>query len=392
MNLEGSDDALISCHQNYYALYEDDFINKIELNIFDKMSDSSDSEEQHSLDKVNYTRNDRKFEEIIREKSYINNYQHESSYNDEIKKNVFEVFGNISNQPTDDNEEKPKAWNGIIDEKNQKIGYQNEKEKKNNLNKAMNNQKSIKEKNNYNMVFMQKKRKDEKVFYITKSNKKTNYGRKIREDPIKGKHNKLKGDNIINKIKGYVFNYYIRDIIKKNSFRAIDLIKLTHGFIEDLSKDKNEILFTKKIKDILSEEEITPKNKNFDRYENRLILEKLYKRKEKEKKVIKILELTFREILIIFRRNFNCEKDKEALEIIKEKIEGLDLLENNNYKDIGYFINEIKKKEEENNNLLKDTEDDEDESENYIEKIKYFCCNYEEWFNAKKGRKSKKLK
>ena len=38
MNLEGSDDALISYHQNYYALYEDDFINKIELNIFDKMN------------------------------------------------------------------------------------------------------------------------------------------------------------------------------------------------------------------------------------------------------------------------------------------------------------------------------------------------------------------
>ena len=94
--------------------------------------------------------------------------------------------------------------------------------------------------------------------------------------------------------------------------------------------------------------------------------------------MIKILELTFREILIIFRRKLNCQKDRDALEIIKEKIEGLDLLENNNYKDIGYFINEIKKKEEENNILLKDTEDDIDESENYIEKIKYFCCNYEE--------------
>jgi hypothetical protein len=62
---------------------------------------------------MNYTKNDRKFEEILREKSYINNYQHESSYSDEIKKNVFEVFGNISNQPTDDNEEKQKAWNSI---------------------------------------------------------------------------------------------------------------------------------------------------------------------------------------------------------------------------------------------------------------------------------------
>ena len=80
---------------------------------------------------------------------------------------------------------KKKAWNSIYNEKNPRKEYQNEKEKKKNLNKAMNNQKSIKEKNKSNIVFMQKKRKDEKVFYITKSNKKTNYGRKIREDPIK---------------------------------------------------------------------------------------------------------------------------------------------------------------------------------------------------------------
>ena len=175
------------------------------------MSYFSDSEEQHSLDKMNYAKNDRNFEEIIRGKTYINNYQHESSYSDEIKKNVFKVFGNISNQPTDDNEEKQKDWNSIYNGKNPRKEYSNENEKKNNLNKAMNNQKNIKEKNKSNIVFMQKKRKDGKVFYITKSNKKTNYGRKIREDPIKGEHNKLNGDNIINKIKGGFFTYYIRN-------------------------------------------------------------------------------------------------------------------------------------------------------------------------------------
>jgi hypothetical protein len=39
----------------------------------------------------------------------------------------------------------------------------------------MNNQKNIKEKNKSYIVFMQKKRKDEKVFYITKSNKKNKF-------------------------------------------------------------------------------------------------------------------------------------------------------------------------------------------------------------------------
>ena len=113
---------------------------------------------------MNYTKNDRKFEEILREKSYINNYQHESSYSDEIKKNVFKVFGNISNQPTDDNEEKQKAWNNIYNERYPKIDNPNEKEKKKNLNKAMNNQKSIKEKNKSYIVFMQKKEKTKKYF------------------------------------------------------------------------------------------------------------------------------------------------------------------------------------------------------------------------------------
>jgi hypothetical protein len=57
------------------------------------------------------------------------------------------------------------------------------------------------------------------------------------------------------------------------------------------------------MKDILSEIPITTKNKKSHKFENKFIVEKLYK-EEKEKKVIQILDLTFRELFIIFRSNW----------------------------------------------------------------------------------------
>ena len=52
------------------------------------------------------------------------------------------------------------------------------------------------------------------------------------------------------------------------------------------------------MKDILCEIPITTKNKKSRKFENRFIIEKLYFEGE-EKKVIQILDLTFRELFII---------------------------------------------------------------------------------------------
>ena len=87
-----------------------------------------------------------------------------------------------------------------------------------------------------------------------------------------------------------------------------------------------------KIKDILSKEPISTKNKRFNKYENKLLIDKIYN-ENKEIKVIKILELTFNEVLIIFRKKLNYYKDKEVIKLIEKNIKGLDLLENNNYDD-----------------------------------------------------------
>jgi hypothetical protein len=206
---------------------------------------------------------------------------------------------------------------------------------------------------------------------------KDNFGRKKKNDTKKGKHNKNSGDNIINKIKGWFFNF-IRDFIKKHSNdNKIVLKKLPRNFIADLTKQSNEILWTMKISDILMNQEISTKYSTLDRYENRKIIAKIYSEKE-EINVIKILELTFEELFIIFRRKLKDKEDMKKLEEIKDKIEGLDLEEKNNkYLDIEYFIERIKQKDSIFYRSIMDE---------YIEKIKSLCLGYEEWFKNKNER------
>ena len=129
-----------------------------------------------------------------------------------------------------------------------------------------------------------------------------------------------------------------------------------------------------KIKDILSETPIKMNpliNKDF----NKKNIEKFYK-EGKELKVIQILELTFKELFIIFRIKLNLKEDKEEIKNITKKIEGLDLISNNNYQDIYYFLDSLKQ----------NNEKDPEETEEYINKIRNLCCNYENWFECKIGR------
>ena len=133
-----------------------------------------------------------------------------------------------------------------------------------------------------------------------------------------------------------------------------------------------------KISDILCQQKISSKYTKFDEYENKKIIEKIY-REKKEMKVIKILELTFEELFIIFRRKLNDPNDMNKLEEIKDKIKGLDLLkENNKYQDIEYLLKDIKKRYIETNN--------------YIEEVKKLCLGYVNWFGDKIGRKTGKNK
>ena len=169
-------------------------------------------------------------------------------------------------------------------------------------------------------------------------------------------------DNILMKLNRYCFRF-IYDIIHKNLISKIFYLKKLSliGFHHYML---NERIFKMKISDILSEPKYNRIFNNDVDNHNRKIIDKIYEEK-KERNVIKILELTFEELFIIFRRKLNNSEDSKKLEDIKNKIKGLDLLENNDkYKDIQYFIN-----------LMDD--------EKYIDILKKVCLDYERRFNYK---------
>ena len=199
------------------------------------------------------------------------------------------------------------------------------------------------------------------------------FGRKRKSENKGGKHNKFSEDNIINKIKTKFFTYLL-DIINKNvKNESYKIKKLQTAFIANLNKDQNLKIFEKTLAQILLQEKISTKYANYDEYENRRIVKEIYEN-NKEKKVIKILNLKLKELFGIFRRklNNNIEITKE----LQKKISGLDLLVNKNYKDFEYFINNM----DEKNTMEKN------EFNNYIKNIKNLCLGYENWFAKKIGR------
>ena len=126
-----------------------------------------------------------------------------------------------------------------------------------------------------------------------------------------------------------------------------------------------------KISDIIYEEKNSRYHfGGFKAYDNRKVIDNIYKEK-KEIKVIKILELTLEELFIIFRRKLNDPEDVKRLEEMKDKIDGLDLLETNDkYQDFQYYL--------EHCNLYK--------SQYYIENLKTVCLDFESFFKVKQRK------
>ena len=390
-------------YYNYNYIEEDFYFNNQKNYLTEKMNIFETIEESSSHDDLNFTKTRLNLENLLPEP--VNNDYYNcirQDFND-VEAKCFQGFGQISYQSADRDDQE---GNENFDSEKNKISNESSKDyKKENIsfdiNLNNNYKNKEKEENNY-LVDNKEKEIIFKLEKIPKSekssdnlskkirNKKNNCGRKKKSDSNKRKHNKSCGDNIIIKIKGYFFTF-IRDITKNNFInKTLYFRKLPYKFISKLSKKFNVRLMNMQMKDILSEIPITTKNKKSHKFENKFIVEKLYK-EEKEKKVIQILDLTFRELFIIFRRKLNLIKDKIDLEIISKKIEDLDLLKNNNYKDINYLIDQIRNKSK-NMNEDSDTEITEDDYEKYIKELRYFCCIYEKWFKKKIARNSKKNK
>ena len=102
----------------------------------------------------------------------------------------------------------------------------------------------------------------------------------------------------------------------------INIQKLPTEFNAQLKKEVNQELLDTTIKDILSNQNISSKyvnpNKNIDFDYNKKIIDKILLEK-KEVKVIKILNLTLKEIVIIFRKRLNDEINNELYDELKKK-------------------------------------------------------------------------
>jgi hypothetical protein len=387
-------------YYNYNYIEEDFYFNNQKNYLTEKMNIFETIEESSSHDDLNFTKTRLNLENLLPEP--VNNDYYNcirQDFND-VEAKYFQGFGQISYQSADRDDQE---GNENFDSEKNKISNESSKDyKKENIsfNKNLNNYENKEKEEKKYLIDNKEKEIIFKLEKIPKSektndnlskkirNKKNNCGRKKKSDNNKRKHNKSCGDNIIIKIKGYFFTF-IRDITKNNFInKTLYFRKLPYKFISKLSKKFNVRLMNMQMKDILSEIPITTKNKKSHKFENKFIVEKLYK-EEKEKKVIQILDLTFRELFIIFRRKLNYVGDKAELEIISKKIEDLDLLKDNNYKDINYLIDQIRNKSK-NMDEDSDTEITQDDYEKYIKELRYFCCIYEKWFKKKIARNSKK--
>ena len=218
-------------------------------------------------------------------------------------------------------------------------------------------------------------RKKNKIFFIEKDVEKKNRnnqkkkGRKKRTDKSERNHTKNSADNIIRKIKVHIFKYAI-EIMNNNIPENYSKIKkLSHGEINVLQIKKNIAMFSKSLGEIFTEINMSPKFTD-DKYKddnNKKLIEKINKdavKKEELKKIKKILDLTFLDLLEIFKGN----------EEMINKLGDVKLLVDNGKKGYEQFINEQKKKE----NV---TDDD------YIENLMNLINDYENWFDSEKSRK-----
>ena len=183
--------------------------------------------------------------------------------------------------------------NYIVQETEQFLSYKENENTINQTNKInYTNNIDVEDTDTDNDLFLRKKTRrekniknsDNKEKKINIKNNEQSSNKKSKSNKNK-KHDKYCGDNIINKIRGRFFNSYIIDLVQKNSINNdIKLKKLPNKkFIADLNKEKNEKLYKMKMSDILCQQKISSKYSKFDEYENKKIIEQIYKEKKRNK-------------------------------------------------------------------------------------------------------------
>ena len=166
-------------------------------------------------------------------------------------------------------------------------------------------------------------------------------------------HIKYRNDNILKKIKTSYTNYITKKLNDSLRFTYKRFLNLNTDISKNLKKDYNIELMGKTIKQIY--EENTPSN----RYD---ILNEKVKNKNK----------------LIIKEIFDKNEETETIKILNTKF--IDLLKQEETKK--YIIDKIKNKVEKEG-----TKTNTENSDDYMEKVRYWVENYENWFYEKRGRK-----
>lgn len=179
----------------------------------------------------------------------------------------------------------------------------------------------------------------------------------------KVKHDKFSDDNLIRKTKHLVLNSVMEFINKKiysiydgkigNNICKKEILSLNKKQKSNSNINYNRIFVNKKISDIFSDN-ISSRYSNFLPEHNKLLIEKLRKEEDENKKVYfnKLFDLTFKECL----SHFNGQNNIEELEGMKR------------FEDIKYSIGN---------------------EEEYINVLKYNLENFENIINTKNPRRPK---
>ena len=204
-----------------------------------------------------------------------------------------------------------------------------------------------------------------KIFNISKVNKKVGRLGKKSKKILKGKHNKFCYDNIIRKIKvnfhNNIYNYinkkyeiHLKSINQKKITKLLQ--KISPEESKRIKKDDNLRWFSSKLKDVFSAN-LSSKCSLYTSDYNKRQIDKLYK-EAKIQNLIDIFEKTIREIYEIYVNDI--------------KLDGIETLED----DLKSLQNKMEKEGEE-------------DIEEYLKEYKYVAQNLEQIFKDKKGRRGK---
>ena len=213
------------------------------------------------------------------------------------------------------------------------------------------------DKDGYDAVYFLKNEEGNKKEEIKiKKEKQKNKGRHkkndIRNDENdENKHDKFSEDNLMRKIKTYIFNTILNVLNKSLKDRSQKFFKLEPKLNESMKKDLNEKLMNQKIKEIYINNEISKRYLTETNCNNNInLIKKIYEEK-KEIDTIKILETEYIDYVTYLQKY-----------------------------EMGNFLRKMRNKEIKNPDL---------DVDRYINSLKSMFLNYAKWFNDKKGRKSK---